>query len=40
MLLQAIKASQEEKEKEKDRPGEKAMQQKRAVGKKLRLNDY
>ena len=40
MLLQAIKASQEEKEKEKDRPGEKAMQQRRAVGKKLRLNDY
>ena len=38
MLLQAIKASQEEKE--KDRPGEKAKQQRRAVGKKLRLNDY
>ena len=36
MLLQAIKASQEEKE----GPGEKAALQRRAVGKKLRLSDY
>ena len=36
MLLQALKASQEEK----DRPDEKAMYARRAVGKKLRLSEY
>lgn len=37
MLLQALKASQEEK----DRPSEKAIgNAKRAIGKKLRLNEY
>lgn len=37
MLLQALKASQEEK----DRPSEKAIgNARRAVGKKLRLSDY
>ena len=37
MLLQALKASQEEK----DRPSEKAIGvARRAVGKKLRISDY
>ena len=37
MLLQALKASQEEK----DRPSEKAIgNAKRAIGKKLRLSEY
>ena len=36
MLLQALKASQEER----DRPSEKAMSARKAVGKKLRLGDY
>jgi hypothetical protein len=40
MLLQAIKASQEEKEKDRPSEKEKAMQQRRVVGKKLRLSDY
>jgi len=36
MLLQALKASQEEKE----RPSERVVKARRAVGKKLRLSEY
>jgi len=36
MLLQALKASQEEKE----RPSKRVFRARRAVGKKLRLSEY